>query len=433
LARNARALRVAINAQLLPGGEVGGVEQFTMGLVHGLGRLSDGLEEYLIVGHWLHPDLLAPYIGPNQRILSGPRGTRIQRAKRIARRALGPLYAAGRKVWRAARTASAASQQPSEVPESGGFFESLDVDLVHFPYQHFVRCNLPTIYNPHDVQHLHYPEFFTPEQIRWRETLYKAGCRESQAVAVDSASARDDIVTRYSVDPRNVFVILPGPPTELYEPPNDAALAMVKRKSRLPEAFALYPAQTWPHKNHLRLLEALALLRNTHRLSLSLVCTGRKNEHWPKIRQRMRELRLQDSVRFLGFVGTTEMRALYRLAQFVIFPSLFEGAGLPVLEAFAEGTPVACSAVTSLVEYGGDAVLPLDPTSVESIADAIRRMSSDGELRASLRERGLARKRLFSWERAAKTYRALYRRIARRPLTDEDRELLAAAQVSQTG
>lgn len=430
MARNARALSVAINAQLLPGGEVGGVDQFTMGLIHSLGRLQDGPEQYSIIAHWLDPGYLAPYIGPNQRIVPGPRGTRTQLAKRRARLALGPVYALGRKVWRAARPAASAESFPAQVPESQGFFESLDVDLVHFPYQKFVRCNLPTIFNPHDLQHLHHPEFFTPDQIAWRETLYRAACREAQAVAVDSNCGKDDVVNFYSVHPAILYVIPPGPATGLYEAVDHASVASVRRKFRLPESFALYPAQTWPHKNHMRLLEALALLRDRDRLTISLVCTGVKNEHWPNVRQHMRELRLQDSVRFLGFVGTTEMRALYRLAQFVIFPSLFEGAGLPVLEAFAEGAPVACSAVTSLVEYGGDAVLPLDPTSVEGIAEAIRRMAADAGLRASLRERGLARARLFSWERAAKAYRALYRKVAGRPLSEEDMQLLSEASAA---
>jgi glycosyltransferase involved in cell wall biosynthesis len=423
-------LRIAINAQMLSGDEVGGVEQFTMGLIHGLGRLQDGPEQYSIIGHWLDPGRLAPYLGPNQRIVSGPRGTRTQLAKRLARRALGPVYALGRKVWRVARPAASAQSFPTQVPESRGFFESLDVDLVHFPYQNFVRCNLTTIFNPHDLQHLHYPQFFTPGQIKWRETVYRAGCQHAEAVVLDSRWAKEDIARRYEVDPRKMYVILPGPTTGLYEAVNEAILAKVRRRFRLPETFALYPAQTWPHKNHIRLLEALRWLQGQRGFSIWLVCTGVRNEFWPDIRKRIRELRLENTVRFLDFVGTTELRALYRLAQFVVFPSLFEGAGLPVLEAFAEGTPVACSAVTSLVEYGGDAVLPFDPTSIESIAEAIRRMTLDRELRVALCERAAARLRLFSWEGAAKTYRALYRRVAGSPPTGEDAELLSEAATS---
>ena len=158
---------------------------------------------------------------------------------------------------------------------------------------------------------------------------------------------------------------------------------------------------------------------------VNLTCTGRQNDFWPTIKKRINELRLGNQVRFLGFVRPIELRALYHLAQFVVFPSLFEGGGFPVLEAFHEGAPVACSDVTSLPEYGGDAALLFDPTSTESIAEAMYRMSTERELRATLRQRGSARIGLFTWEQTAKTYRALYRQVAGRLLSDEDHHLLA--------
>jgi glycosyltransferase involved in cell wall biosynthesis len=133
-------------------------------------------------------------------------------------------------------------------------------------------------------------------------------------------------------------------------------------------------------------------------------------------------------VRFLGFVEPAELRALYHLAQFVIHPSLFEGGGLPILEAFNEGAPVACANTTSLPEYAGDAALYFDSTSVESIADAAKRMTSDAALRADLRERGHARVQSFTWERTARAYRALYRKIAGQELSADDHALLEQAQ-----
>jgi glycosyltransferase involved in cell wall biosynthesis len=201
-------------------------------------------------------------------------------------------------------------------------------------------------------------------------------------------------------------------------------LKKIVHKFRLPLSFSFYPAQTWEHKNHLRLLEALALLRDRNGLEIHLVCTGKQNDFWRIIKKRVYELRLQNQVHFLGFVDATELRALYHLAQFVIHPSLFEGGGLPILEGFREGAPVACSNVTSLPEYAGDAALYFDPTSVESIADALCRMTTDVDLRESLRQRGVARVRQFTWERTAKTYRALYRKVAGKKLSDEDRDLL---------
>jgi glycosyltransferase involved in cell wall biosynthesis len=243
--------------------------------------------------------------------------------------------------------------------------------------------------------------------------------------------ARKDVARQYGIAPKKIFAILYGVPTALYDSPTSQSLAQITRKFRLPELFAFYPAQTWAHKNHIRLLEAMALLRERERLSMNLVCTGRKNDFWRVIEKRIHELKLEKQVRFLGYVTATELRAIYHAAQFVIFPSLFEGGGLPVLEAFHEGIPVACSNVTALPEYGGDAALLFDPFSIESIADAWRRMTTDANLRETLRQRGSQRIGLFSWERTAKMYRALYRQVAGVPLSDEDQVLLTTSVGSE--
>jgi glycosyltransferase involved in cell wall biosynthesis len=419
------SLRVAISAQLIPGGMVGGIEQFLIGLVHGLGQLSDGPEQYAIIHFWRESEWLKPYLGPNQQLVSGPR-TWLGYLE-LGKRVLGPLGGPASALSRRLRALPRSLRKPPEpvVPTSDGFYESLDADVVHFPYQGFVRCSVPMIYSPHDLQHLHYPQFFTPEQMEWRETIYPAGCRHAQAVVVESAWVRSDIVRQYGIDAEKVYVMRWGSPTDLYQPVMGKALVAVEHKYELPEVFALYPAQTWPHKNHIRLLEAVELLRNDHNLCVHVVCTGRQNHFWPTIEQHRRDLELEDQVRFLGFVSPTELRALYHLAQFVVFPSLFEGGGFPVLEGFREGAPVACSAVTSLPEYGGDAVLLFDPTSVQSIASAMLRMASDDGLRATLRRRGTERMKLFSWDRAAKACRAVYRKVAGRHLSDEDVRLLA--------
>lgn len=415
-------VRVAINAQLIPGGEWGGVEQFVIGLIYGLGALADGVEEYIIVAPRGNSEWISPYLGRNQRIVFAP-PPRLETAKR----SLGPLRQTAGRVLRKARHLMSGTPA-SAPPESNGFYESLDVHVVHFPFQMFSYTTVPYIYNPHDLQHLHYPEFFKPEDITARESSWPRACRFAAAVATDARWVKEDVVARYAIEPHKVYSILMGAPTEAYGPVDESSVEVIKRKFDLPETFAFYPAQTWWHKNHLRLLEAVARLRDRDGIAINLVCTGRQNEHWRIIDSRLREFGLQKQIRFLGFVGPRELRVLYRLAQFVIHPSLFEGGGLPVLEAFLEGTPVACSNVTSLPEYAGDAALYFDPASVESIAEATKQMAENGALRARLREHGTARVRLFTWERTAKMYRALYRKVAGLVLSEEDKSLLAIAQ-----
>jgi glycosyltransferase involved in cell wall biosynthesis len=426
-------LTVLINAQVPPGGQYGGVEQFVMGLVYGLGRLTDGEEQYILITFPDSPDWLNPLMGPNQKSVAAPRPKaalplkpgRLEWAKRL----LGPLRRPAGRLWRATR--QFLSGVPEVVPDDGvvaqsdGFYESLGGDLIHFPFQAFIRCGLPSIYTPWDLQHLRYPQFWSDQQIAFREELYSAGCHSAQAVVAATCAVKSDLEQFYGLDPQKIFVIRCAPPVALYEGMTDEAAQDVRARYRLPDLFGFFPAQTWVHKNHVRLLEALRLLGDRHGVRLNLVCTGAKNEYWPVISRHIDELGLQAQVTFLGFVSPLEVRALYRLAQFVVFPSLFEGAGLPVIEAFQEGVAVTCSDIPPLREYGGDAVLTFDPHSTDSIAASLLRISSDEALREQLRARGRERSRLFTWERTGRTYRALYRKVAGVPLTEEDLHLLA--------
>ncbi len=419
-----RQLRVAINAQISPNSGAGGVESFLIGLISALGRLDDGPEEYVIIGPYQDPDWLRPYLGPNQRIVRGPkRAGEIKRPFSSLPAWLRPL---ARQIhrWAYKFINPSISSWPT-VPISDGFYEGLGCDVIHFPYQSFVLCALPSVFNPHDLQHVHYPQFFTPQQIARREVIYRAGCHFAHTVVVGSQWVKQDIIHHYGVNPGKIQVIPWAPPIQVYPEPSPEQLREVQVKYQLELPFALYPAMTWPHKNHLRLLEALAYLRDRENLIIRLVCTGSKYpRHWPQIEERLHALRLEGQVKFLGLVPPEDLRAIYRLAQFVIVPTLFEAASGPVFEAWQEGVPVACSSVTSLPEQAGDAALLFDPYSVEAIADAVLRMATNERLRRDLVEKGKRRLQGFSWERTAKAYRAVYRRAARHPLTEEDRWLL---------
>lgn len=412
-------VRVAINAQFVPHGEIGGVGPAVTGLIRALGELDDGPDEYVIVGPWPDPEWLTSYVGPNQRIVRGPAPPNHMMGRSLGR-FLGPFLPAARSLRdRCMRTTPARG-----VPRSDGFYESLNCNVVHFPYQKFALCALPVIYNPHDLQHLHLPEFFAPAVIEWRERTYSTGCRIAHTIVVAAQCVRQDVAQRYSVDARKIQVIPWSAPTQGYPAPTFATLADIRKKYSLEKCFALYPAVTWPHKNHLRLLEALALLRGRTGHVVHLVCTGHQNGYWPQIQHGLRALGLQGQVRFLGVVPPGELRALYRLAQFVVIPTLFEGAGLPLLEAWQDDVAIACSSVAPLSETAGDAALFFDPHCVESIADALAQMATDSHLRDRLRRRGARQLKQFSWRRSAKAYRAVYRRAAGIVLTEEDRSLL---------
>jgi glycosyltransferase involved in cell wall biosynthesis len=136
------------------------------------------------------------------------------------------------------------------------------------------------------------------------------------------------------------------------------------------------------------------------------------------------ELGLEKQARFLGYVSAEELRALYRLASFIVFPTLFEGGGLPLYEAFQEGAAVTCSNIPALRGLANNAAVLFDPLSVEDMARGLRQISTDDKLRDALRQKGRERSKLFAWENTAKAYRALYRKLAGQTLSDEDRLLL---------
>ncbi len=429
-------LRVAINAQLMPDGAAGGTVTVLRALT-ALARLEDGPEEYVFVGPHEDPEWLRSMLPPRQIIVRGPAtsGLGIDRLEPF-KRALGPLRPAARNVKRiltaptAALTAVASARASSKLsvpapPKS--FYDGLDCDVIHFPFQSFEPCGPPSVYNPHDLQHLHHPEFFTPQEIAARESLYPAACRAAHTVVVVSHFVKRDVVERYGIHPEKVQVIpwAPPPLPESARAPDAGGFLKLKGKYGLSDRpFALYPAMTWEHKNHFRLLEALARLRDREALELQVVCTGYKTDFWPHIERRLNQLGLGEQVKFLGLVPREELSALYHAARFVFIPTLFEAASAPLFESWQHGAPVACSSVTSLPEQAADAALLFDPLSVEEIADALARMMTGEDLRDELRRRGARRLEDFSLERTAKAYRAVYRRAVGRALTEEEGWLL---------
>ena len=410
------SLKVAIDARILPGVS-GGVAVAVKSLLQGLSQLIDGDEEYVVVVNGEEQQAwLAPVLGPNQRVVPFHR-PRAGGVRGAVMRLLHPLARYIR--------AELSTRAWPEVPISEGFHESLGCDVLHLPTQGFLLCAMPTIYNPHDLQHLRFPQFFTASALSWRETIYPAGCHFAQTVVVGSQWIKDDVVRRYRVDPDKVQVIPEAAPSQAAPEPSPADLARVRATYGLQAPFVLFPGVTWPHKNHLRLLQALAHLREQRGLVLNLVCTGERYQpFWPRLEEAVRTLGLGGQVKFLGFVPDADLRAIYGTAACLALPSLYEASSLPIFEAWLDGVPVACSNAAALPQQVRDAGLLFDPTDVGAIAEAVATASLDTDARRGLQERGYARLKDFDLQRTAKAYRAVYRRAAGVTLTEEDRWLL---------
>lgn len=415
-------LRVAIDARLTSG-VAGGVESVLIGLAHGLAGLDDGAERYLFLCRGDSTSWLEPYLGANADILiarSRARPGRTSRVRGVAKR----VAPGARTLWRR-RPVLPLERIPGPGP-SDGTIEGARARVVHFVVQDAFLTDLPSIYQPHDLQHIHLPAFFSARERAVTDRRYRLLCEQAAMVAVTSQWGRQDLLKQYGLPPAKVRVIPWAPATAAYAHPEEAEVLDLKTRLQTPDRFLLYPAQTWPHKNHEGLLRAAALLRDRDGIEVDLVFSGHRNEYARTIDRTVASLGLGEHVTWTGFVSTRDLLGLYALATGVVIPSRFEAASGPLWEAFLAGAPAAAAAVTSLPEQAGDAALMFDPEDPASIAGAVARLWTDADLRDTLRAAGTLNVARFGWEATARKFRAEYRVLAGLPLSDADQALREA-------
>jgi glycosyltransferase involved in cell wall biosynthesis len=261
----------------------------------------------------------------------------------------------------------------------------------------------------HDLIYARFPEAHSGLREKGMKVLVPAAARRSDRVMADSQSTRDDLVELLSVAADRIDVV----PLGLGAARRAAPLAEreVRAKFDLDERdVVLSLSAKRPHKNLLALIGALARLPTERRPVL--VLPGYPTAHEQELRERARELGVEGDVRFPAWVSAADLEGLWSLARAFVFPSLYEGFGLPVLEAMARGVPVACSNASSLPEVAGEAALMFDPHDRPAIASAIERLLNDQALVERLRSLGLERARTFTWERTARMTLESYARAA---------------------
>lgn len=289
------------------------------------------------------------------------------------------------------------------------------VDLFHAPHYvlpALVPCR--SIVTIHDCIHLMFPQYL-PNRIAYgyaRASLWAATRRSDRILTVSEASKRD-ILRFFRVPPEKITVIYNGIDERFSIAPAEDEVHRVRERYHLRDDFILYAGNIKPHKNLERLIEAFCQLRrDTGFDNLKLLIIGDEISKYQVLRRSVHRHNLHKHVRFVGFLPDETLAVLYRLASLFVFPSLYEGFGLPPLEAMASGTPVVTSNVSSLPEVVGDAAVLIDPYDTESIADGMRRALTDPALRADLTARGLERARAFSWDRSVRQIRAIYDEVA---------------------
>lgn len=266
----------------------------------------------------------------------------------------------------------------------------------------------------HDLGYLHYPEAHTRWSrwyLRW-STSYSA--RSASAIMVDSKATQQDLVEHCGTSAEKIRVVYPGCDPDFAPVRDRARVAEVCRRYGIPLPYVTYVGTLQPRKNLGALLDAFSTLVSKN-AAIHLVIAGRKGWLYEPLFAQVRRLGLEDRVHFTGYIPQVDLPALISGAQAFVLPSLYEGFGLPVLEAMACGTPVICSKGSSLPEVAGDATLLVDPHDTGQLTQALTRVLEDEGLRRELAARGLQRAQGFTWERTARETLAILEGVTREP------------------
>jgi glycosyltransferase involved in cell wall biosynthesis len=365
------ALRIGVNAlYLIPGG-VGGTEIYLRHLLATLGTIGHE-NEYFVFTNRETDAGLAPS-RPNWRVLPQP---------------VRAVFRPGRLLWEQTGLALAAACSRLDVLFNPGFTGP-------------AACPCPQVTTFHDLQHKRHPEYFRWFDLPfWRLFLWVAAHR-SRILLADSEATRADLLRFYSLRPEKIRVVPLGADDTFFEIARERPGAAI-------EPYFLCASTSHPHKGLVPLVRAFAQVRRAQP-GFRLVITGVRGFHAQALEEAIAELGLGDAVRLTGWLERNELYKLFRHAFAFVYPSTFEGFGLPVIEALAAGVPTACSAIEPLATMAGGAALQFEPESEDAIAAALLRLIDDGALRARLAAEGPLRAREFSWKKTAeRTLAALH-------------------------
>ena len=389
---------------MLPGGDNGGAKLMTLELLRALAELLPETSFLLLSAESSHADLNQleahhPNIQsmcvlrssltvetPASEIRMSGRQSLLELLKSIARRSLPQGVKQRLKSWSMGRTFTG---------KSTGFLRDLNVDLLFCPFTapFYADPLIPAVSVIYDLQYRAYPQFFTPDEVAQREDSFNAACQKTDHLVAISEFVRTTVIEAGNLSPERVTAVQIGLLHTNKVSENTAAGAALLEKHGLQRGeYILYPANFWQHKNHAMLLTAYNIHRQAYPSSpLKLVCTGAPGPGADAFCEAARRMGLADRVIYAGFVTSAEYDGLLRSSFALIFPSLYEGFGIPVLEAMSAGVPVMCSDVTSLPEVGGDAVLYFDPRLPKDIAQVLASLYDDPGLRGELIARGKER------------------------------------------
>src|SRR3954471_20939255 len=284
------------------------------------------------------------------------------------------------------------------------------VTLFHAPHYvlpPLVRCT--SVVTIHDCIHLMFPQYL-PNRMAFsyaKWSISQASKCATRVMTVSESSKRD-ILRFVDTEPDKIDVIYNAYDERFAIEPREEDVVRVRERYQLTDEFVLYAGNVKPHKNLERLIDAFAIVRKRGLDHLKLVLIGDEISKYTALRRAVHQHQLHKYVRFLGYLPEETLAVMYRLAGIFVFPSLYEGFGLPPLEAMASGTPVVTSNVSSLPEVAGGAAVLVDPYDPQAIADGIYSVLTDEQLRREMVHNGIARAGQFSWEQSVRRVRQIY-------------------------
>jgi glycosyltransferase involved in cell wall biosynthesis len=394
----------------------GGIYQYSLTMLHAIDAWrNDGCEdEFVVFAPGVpHPALVSlTEHGWTLKPLTRPPSCQ-QQALHVLRRIVGE--GPHREAWRWLRRARQWNETPlpdpdivKSRPDMKRWLRRCGTDLMLYPVPSALsfETGIPYVMAIHDLQHRLQPEF--PEVSangEWerREYNFRNGARYATLLLADSEVGKEDILNfygPYGVTPDRVKVLPFIPAYYLAPDVSESERQRVRATYSLPERYLFYPAQFWPHKNHIRIVQALGLLKQAHQLTIPVVFCGSYDGEIrePTFREVMTfrsQLGLEGELLYLGHAPDEDMSGLYAGAAALVMPTFFGPTNIPVLEAWAFGCPVLTSDIRGVREQVGDAALLVDPASVEAIADGIHRLWTNRELGRTLAD--LGRRRLAAY------------------------------------
>ena len=408
--RSLRTIAVDLTP-VLPGGENGGAKIFVLELLKCLAGVAPKIHFILLTNAASH-DELAALDQPNMRrqmvVDNSKPDSSFPREKLHPRRIL--LSLAGR-IRLITRNLSAKLNIATKHPVSGGLLSDMQVDLLFCPFTAptYFEPGIPMVSTIYDLQQKSYPDFFTAEETAHRNSFFHDACRRANALAVISNYSRDEAIVHGNIDPERIRTIYMRIAQRISMPAGQDE-QFLKQFGLFRQRFLLYPANFWKHKNHEMLLTAFGMACGENLAAdIKLVCTGAPGERQAYLQRKAEALNIGDRVVFPGFLSNSGLAVFMDNCAGVVFPSLFEGFGLPVLEAMAARVPVACSNSTSLPEAAADAAIFFDPHIPAQIKEAMISLTEDETLRTRLINAGIRRVPEFSdTKRMAREYLELF-------------------------